>query len=130
MTRRESWIPPLLTVVTCGLYYFYWQYVTTSELREATGREDLNPLMDLLLTAACCGLWAIYAQYRNAQVVHEAFTSRGGNHEDKSTMIVLLHAVSVFNGFTSLFAMMILQDELNKCGDLLASPTNAAPRAF
>lgn len=129
MTRRESWIPPLLTVVTCGLYYFYWQYVTTVELREATGRDDLNPMLDLILTACCCGLWGIYVQYRNAQVVHEAFTSRGAQHEDKSTMIVLLHAISVFNGFTSLFALMLLQDELNKGADLLSSSA-PAPHAF
>ena len=118
MTRRDSFIPPLLTLVTCGFYYFYWQYVTTEELKNATGRDDLNPMMDLLLTILCCGFFSIYVQYRNAQVVHEAFQHTGQRHEDKSTFILILHALSLVNGVTSLVAMMILQDELNKLGDM------------
>src|SRR5688500_6038225 len=114
VTRRESYIPPLLTLVTCGVYYFYWQYVTTEELKAASGREDLNPVMDLLLTLLCCGLWGIYVQYRNVQVVHEVFAKSGRPHEDKSSFVLILHALAFFNGFTSLFALFIVQDELNK----------------
>ena len=124
MTRRESWIPPVLTLVTCGIYMIYWQYVTTDELKRASGREDLNPVLDLVLTLLCCGLWGFYVQYRNAQVVHEVLTRAGQQHEDKATFVLLLHALSFMNGFTSLFAMMILQDELNKVADL------GGPHAF
>ena len=118
MTRRDSWLPPVLTIVTCGVYYFYWQYVTTEELKNATGREDLNPVMDLLLTLLCCGFYSIFVQYRNAQVVHESFARAGQQHEDKSTFILIMHALSVLNGVTGMIAMMMLQDEYNKLGGL------------
>lgn len=108
----------MLTFVTCGIYYFYWQYVTSEELKHATGREDINPVMDLLLTLLCCGFFSIYVQYRNAQVVHECFQRSGQQHEDKSTFILIMHALNFLNGFTGFVAMMILQDELNKLGDL------------
>lgn len=114
MTRRDSWVPPVLTFVTCGLYYFYWQFATTDELKRVTGREDLNPMLDLIVTLLCCGLWGIYVQYRNAQVVHQFFEARGQRHEDRSGFVLILHALALFNGFTGLFAMMIVQDELNK----------------
>lgn len=131
MTRRDAWVPPLLTLVTCGLYYLYWQYVTTAELRDATGRDDLNPAVDLLISLLCCGVWSIYVQYRNMQVVHEVYASRGQAHEDKSTIVLLLHLFSVFNGFTTFVAIMFVQDELNKCGDLLAGASAAPlPRTF
>ncbi|HJL16703.1 MAG TPA: DUF4234 domain-containing protein [Sandaracinaceae bacterium LLY-WYZ-13_1] len=117
MTRREAWIPPVLSFVTCGIYYIYWQYVTTEELKQATGRDDLNPMMDLIITFLCCGVWAVYVQYRNAQVVHEAFQSAGQRHEDKSTMVLIMWALSFLNGITSFVGMMILQDELNKLAD-------------
>lgn len=127
-------MPAVLTIVTCGVYYFYWQYVTTEELKTATGREDLNPMMDLLLTLLCCGLWGIYVQYRNAQVVHEAFAARGQAHEDKSTFILILHALAALNGITSLIALLMLQDEFNKLGDLQggggAFGGPPAPRTF
>lgn len=123
MTRRDAWIPPVLTMVTCGIYMFYWQYVTTDELKRASGREDLNPMMDLLLSILCCGLWSIWVQYRNAQVVHEVFQRYGRPHEDKSTFVILMHALAFVNGMTSLVAIMILQDELNKLADLTAPQT-------
>ena len=110
-------MPAVLTMVTCGFYYFYWQWVTTEELKNATGRDDLNPMTDLLLTICCCGLWSVYVQYRNAQVVHEAFQARGASHEDKSTLILILHALSALNGMTGLVAILMLQDEYNKLGD-------------
>ena len=118
MTRRDSWVPAVLTLVTCGFYYFYWQYVTSEELKHATGRDDINPMMDLLLTIFCCGFWAIYVQYRNAQVIHESFQRYGQRHDDKSTIILVMNVLSVFNGLTPMVAIMILQDELNKLGEM------------
>ena len=136
MTKRDSWMPPLLALVTCGGYYFYWQYITTEELKNATGREDINPTTDLLLSLLCCGFWGIYVQFRNAQVVHEVFQARGVHHEDKSTFILLMHLLTAVNGLTSFIAMMMLQDELNKLADLLgggggpAFGTPPAPQTF
>lgn len=121
MTRRESWILPVLTLVTCGVYALYWQYVTTEELKQASGREDLNPMTDLILSVLCCGLWSIYVQYRNAQVVHAMFAERNAPHEDKSTVVLIMHALALVNGLTSLLAMMILQDEYNKLAELTGS---------
>ena len=118
MTRRDSWIPPVLTMVTCGLYLFYWQYVTTQELKTVSGREDLNPMLDLILSVVCCGLWSIYVQYRNAQVVHEVFGRHNTPHEDRSSFVLIMHALAFVNGITSLLALMILQDEYNKLADL------------
>lgn len=115
-------MPALLTVVTCGIYYFWWQYVTTEELRLASGRDDLNPMTDLIITILCCGIWAIFVQYRNAQIVHETLTARGVHHEDKSTFIVILHLLSAVVGATGLVAILILQDEYNKLADAGAGP--------
>ncbi len=132
MIRREPWMPALLTVVTCGVYYFYWQWVTTDELRTATGREDLNPMTDLLLSILCCGFWSVWVQYRNAQVVHQAFQARGQSHEDKSVFILLLHALSALNGVTGLVAIFLLQDEYNKLADSHGGGAmfGGPPRAF
>lgn len=118
MTRREPWMVPLLGILTCGVYLLYWQYVTTEELKRVSGRDDLNPIMDLLLSVLCCGLWSCYVGYRNAQVVHECFARRNVQHDDKSTLILVLYVVSVVNGVTALIAPLILQDEYNKLASL------------
>jgi hypothetical protein len=130
MTKREPWIVLVLTFVTCGVYHLWWQYTTTEELRDATDREDLNPVTDLLLTLVTCGLFAIYVAWRNAQVVHEAYVKQGMQHDDKSTLIVLLYGIAVFNGVTALLAPMILQDELNKLEDRVLTGGGTLPASF
>lgn len=117
MTRRDSWIVPVLTLVTCGIYYFIWQYTTTEELKTVSGREDLNPVLDLIITILCCGLYGIYVQYRNAQVIHEVMARSGVPHEDKSNIILIMHALHAFTGVTGLIGLMIAQDEINKLAD-------------
>lgn len=129
MTKREPWIVVVLGLVTCGLYLLYWQYVTTEELKNATGRDDLNPVLDLVLGFVTCGLWVVYVSYRNAQVVHEQFVRRSIQHDDKSTLIVILYVAAVFNGLTALIAPMILQDEYNKLSDRVGG-AGALPATF
>ncbi|UJR83941.1 DUF4234 domain-containing protein [Sandaracinus amylolyticus] len=130
MTKREPWIVLVLTFVTCGLYHLWWQYSTTEELKRVSGRDDLNPTMDLILTLLTCGLWVVYVAYRNAQVVHEMYGSRGMQHDDKSTLLVILYAVAVFNGVTAFIAPMILQDEINKLADRVLGSAGPAPSTF
>lgn len=116
----------VLTLVTCGVYYFYWQYVTTAELKTVSGREDLNPTLDLIISILCCGIYGIYVQYRNAQVVHEVITRAGQPHEDKSTMVLIMHVLNYFTGVTGLIALLMLQDEYNKIADM----GGQSPRTF
>lgn len=135
MTKREPWIVVVLTFVTCGVYMLWWNYQTTEELRTASGRQDLNPVMDLILTFVSCSLWAMWVGYRNTQVVHEMYAARGVAHEDRSTLVLLLYVAGVVTGGVSSFlAPMIVQDEYNKLTDRLlgagAAPGGNLPAAF
>ena len=111
----------VLNLVTCGVYWFYWCYVTTQELRASTGRTDLNPGMDLLLNIVTCSMWGIFVEYRNAQVVHQTFIHRGIHHEDKSSMILIMNILMFFTGgVTAIIAVVLMQEELNKLAALEA----------
>ena len=44
MIKRNPVTVAVLTILTFGVYAYYWLYRTTEELREETGRDDLNPL--------------------------------------------------------------------------------------
>jgi hypothetical protein len=122
VTRRDSWLPAVLAMVTCGLYGLYWQYVSTSELKAVSGREDLNPTMDLILSLVCCGFYGIYVDYRNTQIVHELFGRAQQQHEDKSQFVVIMWALHFVTGVTGFIAIMVVQDEYNKLGTLGGSP--------
>jgi hypothetical protein len=104
----------VLTMLTCGIYYLYWVYATSSELKEALGDEEIKPGIDLLLTIVTCYLWAIYLEHRNAQRVHAALLSRDPYAKDQSEIILILNVCAVFVGVTWLIATYILQEEYNK----------------
>lgn len=121
----------VLWVITCGLYGWYWHYVTTAELRDATGREDLTPGLDLMLGLITCGLWFIYTDYRNAQAIYELMSRTRLPSVDRSQMILLiglcrLVGVAIPSAF---ICFLVLQDDYNSFarnrGSLMQAPTPA-----
>lgn len=122
MTNRNLIAVALLTLFTCGIYWLYWLYVTTKELKDVSGRGELNPTVDVLLAIVTCFIWGIYAEYRNAQIVHQVQKRRGVAHEDKSNLVLIMNLLALLVGITGLIAVIVLQEDYNR----LAAPAAAA----
>lgn len=122
MKERNSVLVVVLMLVTCGLYGFYWLYVTTDELQKATDRTDLNPVIDLLLAIVTFGLWGLYAEYRNARIVHEEMTKRGLAHSDQSNVILIFNVLTAVTGLTCLIGVVLTQEEYNRLARELPTP--------
>lgn len=58
-------------MLTCGLFYYYWIYKTTKEIKDFTGKEDINPLIEVLLGFFTCGLYFKYWYYKYGKVVYK-----------------------------------------------------------
>jgi hypothetical protein len=114
ITVRSGAVVLLLSLVTCGIYYIYWLYATSQELKTALADEEIKPGVELLLTLVTCFLWSIYVKYRNAQKVHAAMLSRDLYAKDQSEIVLILDLATFFAGATGLVATYILQEELNK----------------
>ena len=59
----------LLSIVTCGIYYYYWLYLTTKEIKAATNNESLDPMKTILFTIITCGIYSIYWYYKISPIV-------------------------------------------------------------
>ena len=62
-TRRNPVTVIILTIVTCGIYSYYWLYVTTKELNDALGEEKrIDPVLMLILSIVCGPIiyWWLY----------------------------------------------------------------------
>jgi len=114
MRERSPVVVVVLSLVTFSIYAYFWLYSTTYELKEETGREDLNPGLDLLLAIVTLGLWGLYASFRNAQIVHEELLSRGKTHEDSSVVVLLFNALTFVSGLAWLVSLAVLQDDYNR----------------
>lgn len=114
ITERSPAIVIVLSLLTCGVYFLFWIYSTTSELRDGLGDPEIKPGLDVTLCVLTCSLWSIFVMYRNAQKVHAALLSRDPYAKDQSETVVLLMMATLVVGASGLVAMYILQEELNK----------------
>lgn len=83
----------LLSIVTCGIYGFYWQYMQFKTINAWLGREELNFGMYILLTFLTCGLWAIYYEHKFATAMVEVQRTRGMPVKEDLPMMALLLAI-------------------------------------
>lgn len=79
----------VLTIVTCGFYAIYWQYMQFQTLNGWLGREEHNFLMYLLLSIVTCGIYALYYEYKFAQSIQDVQRARGMVVNENLPMIAL-----------------------------------------
>ena len=53
----------VLSIVTCGIYYFYWIYKTTDEIKNFMERDDINTTLELILSIVTCGIYTRRQHY-------------------------------------------------------------------
>lgn len=133
MTKRNPLAVVALTFFTFTLYGYYWLYKTTDELKEETGRDDLNPLLDVLLAVVSFGLWGVFAAVRNARIVHQEMLARGERHTDRALGVAAFAGLTMFTGWAWLVSMALLQEDLNRLAETdfvpERDPLFAAPKA-
>ena len=113
-TFREPALVLLWTVISCGLYYFYFVYKVSQEIEDFQGQADYAPGIEVLLSVATCGLWIYYWDYRVGKRMAEMASSVGLPATDNSLLYVLLnllgHPIIGIGAVNS----MIQQDMLNR----------------
>jgi len=98
----------LLALFTCGLYSLYWWYTMATELKNYLGREEINPVMDVVLAWVTCGLYGLYLPIKYGKLIQEAQQRAGmANAEDQGVMFLLFM-------FLCRFGVSKMQEELNK----------------
>lgn len=107
-TKREPVLVLLLPLLTCGIYLVYWWYVTGTEIRDAVGRNEINPALDLVLGILTCGLYYIYLSYREPQYLLEMQDRVGLPRNDITVISLILYLL--FAPVT----LLLIQTELNK----------------
>ena len=97
----------VLSIVTCGIYSLYWLYTFSSEIKGYLGKEEINPVMDLILSIVFFP-YMFYWVYKNGQFIAEAQAKAGLPATDESILYVVLSFVGL-----SIVAMAIMQSKVN-----------------
>ncbi len=98
----------VFSVITCGIYALYWIYRFARELRDLTGRTDLNAGLDLLLCIVCFP-YVVYWSYKYGMVLDEALAKVDQKPDENAVLYLVL---SVFGLF--IVTMAIMQSTANR----------------
>lgn len=97
----------VLTLVTCGIYGFYWMYCIHNDVQEVCGHPmQTEGGMVIVLTLVTCGIYGVYWCYKMGQFLDEARGTPGGS---QSIAYLLL---SLFG--LDIIALALMQSELNR----------------
>jgi hypothetical protein len=87
----------VFSFITCGIYYLYWVYTVSSEMKLLLEKQEINPGVDLLLTIFCPP-YSIYWSYQIGEYLHQAGKKKNMEFNNDSIMYLVL----------ALFGMMIV----------------------
>lgn len=98
----------LLSIFTCGVYYYYLIYKISEELNDLSCSNSNNGILDILLTFFTCGLYGIYWHYKIARQIEDIEYDYGMRVGSISIICLI---VTIF--FLPLVSMAIIQNEFN-----------------
>ncbi|MDD5657913.1 MAG: DUF4234 domain-containing protein [Elusimicrobia bacterium] len=100
----------VLSVITCGFYSIYWNYLQFQAMNELLGRQEYKFWLWLILSIVTCGLFHIYYEYKMGSDLYAYMKEHG---LEVSNNLPLLGTI------LAIFYLMVLSDavyqhELNK----------------
>jgi hypothetical protein len=86
---RDPVMVIVLSIVTCGIYYFYWLYTTMNDLNKMAGREVINPGTFILLSIFCAPV-VYYVFYTVDKSLAEVSYYEGTHYKENFIMWLIL----------------------------------------
>ena len=112
--KRNIAVCIILSIVTCGIYEFYWLYKMAEDVNSI--RQDPNatsPGMVLLLSIVTCGIYLFFWFYKSGEAIDNALMMQGRQPGSKAILYLLL---SIFG--LSIVSMGLLQNDINDQADM------------
>lgn len=105
ITNRSIPLAIILSLVTCGIYLFYWQAKLTDETNELLGKTNATSgILAVILTIVTCCIYGIYWAYK----IGENVDSLKGKNGDTGILYVILFFLGL-----GIIPMALAQDAIN-----------------
>ncbi|WPX08972.1 DUF4234 domain-containing protein [Anaerocellum danielii] len=110
----------VFSIITLGIYYFYWIYATSKETQAYLEKQTLSPGLELFLCIITCGLYWFYWIFKYSKITVECQQKAGLPPEDNAVINLILSILGL-----GIISSMILQASLNKVCELESSKSNS-----
>ncbi len=66
IARRDFWVVLVLSIITCGIYYWVYLYRMSKDLNTMAGEDGqtVDPTLVVVLTIITCGIYEYYWLYK------------------------------------------------------------------
>ena len=109
--KRSVGVAILLSIVTCGIYGYYWLYKLLCTHYRINNQPN-NAGMDIVLYIVTCGLYGIYLGYKMGKLESTTHHVMGAPPRDDSILYLILN---IFGLWIVVYA--ILQSNINTLVD-------------
>jgi hypothetical protein len=112
--RRSIAKSILFSLITCGVYWFYWQYKINEAVTSLKPQRSLKQTSGLvvLLTIITCGIYGWYWIYTTSKDLSEISIEAQESRTDNSILNLILGIFGL-----SIVSLAIMQDQLNRIID-------------
>ncbi len=109
--KRDIALCVILTVVTCGIYGFYWFYCMVEDLNKVSNDPNATGgAMVILLTLITCGIYGLYWYYKAGTQLSAARQLRTGYPGENNGVLYLV--LGLFG--LGIVSECLIQNELNQ----------------
>ena len=109
MRQRNVAVSIILTLVTCGIYGYYWLVCLTDDATEVTGTGERSGRMALVFSIVTCNIYLIYWSYKMGEKLDMARAQRNIPTGNLSIAYLLLTLFGL-----GIVTFALIQSELNK----------------
>lgn len=108
MKEKNIGVALILSIITCGIYSFFWFVSITDDVEYASDDNDISGGIALLLTLITCGIYGIYWSYKMGKQIAIAQEKRGMIAKDNSILYLILNIIGL-----SIVNYCLIQSDLN-----------------
>ena len=126
MTRRNIAVAIILSIVTCGIYMYYWIYKMAEDINYVKNDPNAtSPGLVVVFSLLTCGIYFLFWIYKAGEVVDAVRIQQGMQPGSKAILYLIL---SIF-GF-SIVSMGLLQNDLNEMADGMGGYGNGSDTRY
>lgn len=85
----------LFSLLTCGIYYFWWIAKVSDETQKFLNEPDTSPTVEVILTLVTCGIYNLYWDYKMAKKIARMQAMVGLTPTDNAVLYLVLNLVGL-----------------------------------
>ena len=89
--RREFWMVLLLSIVTCGIYFYFYLYQMTKDLNAMAGEDGktIDPTLAVVLSIVTCNIYTLWWYYQMGNRMQQMGTANRIPVEENGTTYLM-----------------------------------------